>query len=45
MADQLPYLFLWYPQEIDVLSTKLQGVPELNLRDAMHYTADWWLAK
>jgi peptide/nickel transport system substrate-binding protein len=45
MADQLPYLFLWYPQEIDVLSTKLQGVPELNLRDAMHYTADWWLSK
>ena len=44
-ADTLPYLFLWYPQEIDVLSSSLQGVPELGLRDAMHYIGEWWLAK
>ena len=44
-SDVLPYLFLWYPQEIDVLSTALQGVPELGLRDAMHYIGEWWLAK
>jgi peptide/nickel transport system substrate-binding protein len=44
-SDVLPYLFLWYPQEIDVLSTALQGVPELGLRDSMHYIGEWWLAK
>ncbi len=45
MADTLPYLFLWYPDEVDVLSSSLQGVPELGLRDAMHYVGEWWLAK
>lgn len=44
-SETLPYLFLWYPQEIDVLSSTLQGVPELGLRDAMHYVGEWWLAK
>lgn len=45
MADTLPYLFLWYPDEVDVLSSSLQGVPELGLRDAMHYIGEWWLAQ
>jgi peptide/nickel transport system substrate-binding protein len=45
MSETLPYLFLWYPDEVDVLSTSLQGVPELGLRDAMHYVGEWWLAK
>jgi peptide/nickel transport system substrate-binding protein len=45
MADNLPYLFLWYPQEVDVLSSSLRGVPDLGLRDGMHYIGEWWLAK
>jgi peptide/nickel transport system substrate-binding protein len=45
MADNLPYNFLWYPQEIDVVSDSLQGVPDLNLRDAMHYVNEWSLKK
>ena len=44
-SETLPYLFLWYPQEIDVLSDSLKGVPELGLRDAMHYIGEWWLTK
>ncbi len=44
-SDTLPYLFLWYPQEIDVLSSRLKGVPELGLRDAVQYIGEWWLAK
>jgi len=28
-----------------VISTSLNGVPELGLRDAMHYLGEWWLAK
>jgi peptide/nickel transport system substrate-binding protein len=45
MADNLPYLYLWYPQEVDVLSSSLRGVAELNLRDGMHYIGEWWLKK
>jgi peptide/nickel transport system substrate-binding protein len=45
MADHLPYNFLWYPQEIDVVSDTLQGVPDLNLRDGMHYVQEWSLKK
>jgi peptide/nickel transport system substrate-binding protein len=45
MADNLPYLFLWYPQEIDVINANLQGVPDLNLRDNMHYVREWFLKK
>ena len=45
MADTLPYIFLWYPEEIDVVATSLQGVPNLNLRDAMHYVQEWWISK
>jgi peptide/nickel transport system substrate-binding protein len=45
MADNLPYLFLWYPQEIDVINANLQGVPDLNLRDNMHYVQEWWLKR
>ena len=45
MADTLPYLFLWYPEEVDVFSSSLKGVPELGLRDGMHYIGEWWLAK
>ncbi len=45
MADNLPYIFLWYPEEIDVINTNLQGVPDLNLRDNMHYVQEWWLKK
>lgn len=44
-SDTLPYLFLWYPQEIDVMSSSLRGVPELGLRDAVQYIGEWWLAK
>jgi len=45
MADNLPYNFLWYPQEIDIVSDSLQGVPDLNLRDAMHYVQEWFIKK
>lgn len=44
-ADTLPYLFLWYPEEVDVVSKSLHGVPELGLRDAVHYIGEWWMTK
>jgi hypothetical protein len=38
-------VFLWYPQEIDVINANLQGVADLNLRDNMHYVQEWWIKK
>ena len=44
-AKVLPYNFLWYPKEVQVLNKKLQGVPKIGLRDAMNYTNKWYMAK
>ncbi|MED1605020.1 ABC transporter substrate-binding protein [Cytobacillus kochii] len=43
MADELPYLFLWYPQEAQVRVDELKGVPELSFGDALHYINEWYL--
>lgn len=43
MAEELPYLFLWYPQEAQVRTDKLKGVPELAFGDALHYIHEWYL--
>ena len=43
MADELPYMFLWYPQEAQVRVDKLKGVPELSFGDALHYIHEWYI--
>lgn len=43
MAEELPYLFLWYPQEAQVRINELQGVPDLAFGDALHYINEWYL--
>jgi peptide/nickel transport system substrate-binding protein len=43
MAEELPYLFLWYPQEAQVRVDKLKGVPELAFGDALHYIHEWYI--
>lgn len=45
VAEQLPYLFLWYPSEIQARSAALQGVVDLGLRDNMHYVNEWHLGQ
>ncbi|MCL6521459.1 MAG: ABC transporter substrate-binding protein [Firmicutes bacterium] len=45
MAQTLPYVFLWFPQEVQVRNVRLHGVPDLGLRDAMEYVNEWWLSK
>lgn len=42
VAERLPYLFLWYPKEIQVRSRTLGGLVELGLRDQMHYVHQWY---
>ncbi|PYZ95926.1 ABC transporter substrate-binding protein [Alteribacter lacisalsi] len=43
MAEEQPYLFLWYPQEAQVKVDGLQGVPELAFGDALHYINEWYV--
>jgi peptide/nickel transport system substrate-binding protein len=43
MAEQLPYIFLWYPQEAQVRVKKLKGVPDLAFGDALHYIHEWYI--
>ncbi|MEI3606483.1 ABC transporter substrate-binding protein [Pseudogracilibacillus sp. SE30717A] len=45
MAEELPYLFLWYPQEAQVRINELKGVPELAFGDALHYINEWYIEK
>jgi peptide/nickel transport system substrate-binding protein len=44
-SEVQPYIFLWYPQEIQVLSSNLEGVPDLGLREAVYYANEWSIKK
>lgn len=43
MSDNLPYLYLWYPQEIQVRNNRLKGVPEMYFGGALHYVNEWYV--
>ncbi len=41
VAEDLPYLYLWWPSEIRAINKRLKGVPAIGLRDAFEYTNEW----
>lgn len=41
VAEDLPYLYLWWPSEIRAWNKRLKGVPAIGLRDALQYTHEW----
>lgn len=43
MSDTLPYLYLWYPQEISISSTKIKGAPEIYMGGKLYYINEWWV--
>jgi len=43
VAEELPYVYLWWPLEIRAINRRLTGVPEIGLRDAFQYTHEWRL--
>ncbi|MBB6453745.1 peptide/nickel transport system substrate-binding protein [Salirhabdus euzebyi] len=43
MAENLPYLYLWYPQALSVRSDRLQNVPDLHFGGTLHYINEWWV--
>lgn len=43
MSEELPYNFLWFPQEVQVRQNRLQGVPELAFGDSLNYANEWYI--
>lgn len=41
IAEEVPITYLYYPQEIRGLSSRLQGMPAIGIRDAMTYSYQW----
>ncbi len=42
-AEDLPYLYLWWPNEIRAWNKRLKGVPNIHLRAAFQWLDDWKL--
>jgi peptide/nickel transport system substrate-binding protein len=42
MAEELNYIYLWYPQEIRVSQEKLKGLPDMAFGDSLHYVNEWY---
>lgn len=45
LAEELPYLYLWYPDIISVKNARLQGFPEINAATAFQHAAQWYKAR
>jgi len=43
VAEELPYIYLWWPFEIRAINRRLSDVPALGLRDAFQYAYEWRL--
>jgi peptide/nickel transport system substrate-binding protein len=41
VAEELPYLYLWWPFEIRAINRRLSGVPAIGLRDAFQWANEW----
>lgn len=45
LAEQLPYLYLWYPDTITVVNTRIGGMLETNNPAAFQYASEWYVAR
>jgi peptide/nickel transport system substrate-binding protein len=43
MAENLPYIYLWYPQEISIRNKRLHDVPDIYFGGTLHYINEWWV--
>lgn len=41
MAENLPYIYLWYPKELSIRSNRLSNVPDMYVGGALHYIYEW----
>jgi peptide/nickel transport system substrate-binding protein len=45
LAEELPYLYLYYPDILSVKNTRLQGFPEINASTAFQHAAQWYMTR
>lgn len=45
LAENLPYMYLWYPDIISVKNSRLQGFPEINASTAFQFAAQWYVPR
>jgi peptide/nickel transport system substrate-binding protein len=45
LAEELPYLYLWYPNIITVRNNRIGGMLEINNPAAFQYAAEWFVAR
>lgn len=43
VAQNLPYLFLWYPQIITVVNKRVGGMAQINTPTAFQYSNEWYI--
>lgn len=45
LADELAYIYLWWPDILTAKSVRLQGFPEITASTAFQFSFDWYVAK
>lgn len=45
MAENLPYIYLWFPKALSVKSDRLENVRDLHFGGTLHYINEWSIAK
>ena len=45
LADELPYLYLWYPDILTAKNVALQGFPEITAATAFQHAVDWYVSR
>lgn len=43
LADELPYIYLWWPDILTAKSARLQAFPEINASAAFQHSFDWYV--
>jgi peptide/nickel transport system substrate-binding protein len=44
-AEELPYLYLWWPDILTAKSTALQGFPAITAATAFQHAVEWFVAR
>ncbi|PZA07515.1 ABC transporter substrate-binding protein [Meiothermus sp. Pnk-1] len=45
LAEQLPYLYLWYPDIISVRNERVGGMADINTATAFQYSSEWFIKR
>lgn len=45
LAEELPYLYLWYPDILTAKNVQLEGFPEITAATAFQHAVDWYVAR